>query len=107
MTTVFLDEALSATFSWLHISAGPIFADAFDASGTLLASASSVGQMYGTSTFADVGPIMRVTFRDGNGQIGVGRIEFDTVPDPATLALFSLWTVGLMGYGWRRRKGTA
>ncbi|MBN2258508.1 MAG: PEP-CTERM sorting domain-containing protein [Anaerolineaceae bacterium] len=43
-----------------------------------------------------------------NGQIYILSSEFiRAIPEPSSLALFSIGSIGMFAYAWRRRKWTA
>jgi hypothetical protein len=61
-------------------------------------SALGVGQ-FPTSEVRPVGPIFGPSFEVASAVSGV--------PEPSTLTLLGLGSLGLLGYGWRRRKQAA
>jgi hypothetical protein len=108
MTIVFLDPAISFTVNWVTVSGNDIYATGYDSGGGVVTAFSVTGLpspvSYGSFGWAGIGsPISKLTFHDGTGMIGVGRIEFEAVPAPGAILLGSIG-VGIVS--WLRRRRT-
>lgn len=102
MTVVFTTPAASVTADWITAWGNSIYATAYDSGGAVLDMQSETGLSaitYGTFTFSGLGPIAKITFHDGPGTIGVGRLAFTSVPEPLTICL-----LGFGGLLLRRRR---
>jgi len=99
MTVVFIQPVTSFTVDFLTLPEVTIYGDAYDLGGNPIAGFSSSG--YGQwSVFT--GLTKKITFHDGTGMIGVGRIEFQPIPAPGAILLGSIG-VGIVGWLRRRR----
>lgn len=99
MTVVFIQPVTSFTVDYVTVSEATIYGTAYDLGGNPGAGFSSSG--YGSwSVFT--GLTKKITFHDGTGMIGVGRIEFQPIPAPGAILLGSIG-VGLVGWLRRRR----
>ncbi len=99
MTVVFIQPVTSFTVDYVTISENTIYGTAYDLGGNPIAGFSSSG--YGQwSVFT--GLTKKITFHDGTGYIGIGRIEFEAIPAPGAILLGSIG-VGLVGWLRRRR----
>jgi hypothetical protein len=99
MTVNFAIDALSVTFDWVTITGNSIYATAYDSGNTALDSWSMTGltgTTYGVHTFSGVGPIHHVSWHDGTGYIGVGRLNWTTIPAPdaAFLGMIGITIIG-------------
>lgn len=105
MGVSFDQGATSVSFS--GVSLNTVFiADAFDMNGVLLASYTPTflpAVQYYSHTFSGIGVIGRVEFHDNANFIGVGRLEFEPVPEPATAGLGLLAAVQCLASRVRRR----
>jgi hypothetical protein len=98
MTVVFIQPVTSFTVDYLTISGATIYGTAYDLGGNPGAGFSSSG--YGQwSVFG--GLTKKITFHDGTGMIGIGRIDFEPIPAPGAILLGS---IGVSIVGWLRRR---
>jgi len=109
MTVVFTPVVTQVRFDWLSIIGNSIFATAYDSSDVLLQTQSVTGlsgTTRGSFTFSGLGDIAKTTFHDGTGMIGVGRLEYSPIPEPASVIVWSLLGALGIAVGWwtRRRK---
>jgi hypothetical protein len=107
MTIVLLNPAVSFTVDWLTVGSSDIYGDAYDSGGGFLASFFAGGSTtptddYGSWSYSG-SPVSKLTFHDGTGLIGVGRIEFEPIPAPGAILLGGIG-IGLVG--WLRRRRT-
>jgi hypothetical protein len=104
MTIVFLNPAVSFLADWVAIGSSDIYATAYDSGGGVLAGfgAGGAGTYYGSFGYTG-SPVSKLTFHDGIGQIGVGRIEFEAIPAPGAILLGS---IGVGVVSWLRRRRT-
>jgi len=99
MTVVFIQPVTSFTVDYLTLPDVTINGTAYDLGGNPIFAFSSAG--YGQwSVFT--GLTKKITFHDGTGMIGVGRIEFEAIPAPGAILLGSIG-VGIVGWLRRRR----
>ena len=99
MTVVFIQPVTSFTVDYVTLSEVTINGTAYDLGGNPIAGFGGSG--YGQwSVFT--GLIKKITFHDGTGMIGVGRIEFQPIPAPGAILLGSIG-VGIVGWLRRRR----
>lgn len=105
---VFIDDVSIVTADWVSIYSNNFFMDAYDSGGNLLATQSTTGlsgTSHGSYTFSGIGQIAKISFWDGTGLVGIGRLQFDTTPIPAPGA-FMLGSIGVGFVGWLRRRRT-
>ncbi len=92
MTVVFTPEVTVLTIEFLTIDGSELTGTAFDSAGQSLDSfffdPAGEDPAYGSHTFSDIGSIAAVTFSDGTGEIGVGRLLYTQV-DGGCLAVTS------------------
>ena len=105
MTIVFLNPAVNFAVYWFTLC-NDIYATAYDSGGSVLGAFSATGLPgpidYGS--FIYVGsPVSKLTLHDGEGWIGVGRIEFEAIPAPGAILLGGIG-VGIVG--WLRGRRT-
>ncbi len=94
-------KATSVSFDGLSLNTD-FYATAFDAGGNVLDTfhaGSQPGAAYVSHTFSGLGEIARVEFHDHNNFIGVGRLDYQPVPEPAAIGMCGL----LAGVSMRRR----
>ncbi|MHC4891114.1 MAG: hypothetical protein ACYTEO_16810 [Planctomycetota bacterium] len=106
LTVVFATPAASLTADWLTIIGNSIYATAYDSRGGVLGSDSATGlsgTSHGTFTFSGIGSIAKISFHNGTGMIGIGKLSFTPIPAPGAILLGSIG-VGLVG--WLRRRRT-
>ena len=107
MTIAFLDPVVSFTVDWTTISGSDIYATGYDSGGGVVIAFSASGLPgptdYGTFGYALGTPVSKLTFHDGTGQIGVGRIEFEAIPAPGAILLGG---IGVGVVSWLRRRRT-
>ena len=101
--TVLWDQPISSlTFSWA-IFGNSVYADAYDASGNLVDSFSSVGgPTHGQATLSGWG-ITRVSWHDGDVQVGVDSMSWTPIPAPGAILLGG---IGVGFVSWLRRRRT-
>jgi hypothetical protein len=106
-SVIFNDLASSVTAYWVSVGGNDVFATAYDSSNNILDTFSATGLSditYGTTTFSESAGIAKISFHDHTAFIGVGKLDFQTVPLPPTVFLLGSGLLGLAG--WRRlRKG--
>jgi hypothetical protein len=106
-SVIFNDLASSVTAYWVSVSGNDLFATAYGSNGNVLDTFSATGLSaltYGTVTFSQSAGIAKISFQGDMGYIGVGKLDFQTVPLPPTVFLLGSGLLGLVG--WRRfRKG--
>jgi hypothetical protein len=106
MTIVFINPAVNFTVDWLTIGGNDMYMTAYDSGGGVLTAIGVTG-LSGPTDYGSFGyagsPVSKLTFHDGIGQIGVGRIEFEPIPAPGALLLGGIGA-GLVG--WLRRRRT-
>ena len=92
MTVFFTPEVTVLTIDFLTVLGSDLTGTAFDSAGQSLDSfffdPAGEDPAYGSHTFSDIGNIAAVTFSDGAGQIGVGRLLYTQV-DGGCLAVTS------------------
>jgi hypothetical protein len=103
LATVLWDQPISSvTFSWAIFS-NEIYANAYDASDNLVDSFSLVGAPpNGQATLSGSG-ITRVSWHDGNAQVGIDSMTWTPIPAPGAILLGGIGA-GLVG--WLRRRKT-
>jgi hypothetical protein len=99
-----------ATLSGAPIPTGSIDALAFDPSGTLFGinlaeggPGSSAGAP-GNTSLVTVNPTTGAITTLGPSLPGLDAIVFQLVPEPSSLALMTVGSIGVLGYAWRRRR---
>ncbi len=107
MTIVFLDPAISFTVDWVVINGNDVYATGYDSGGGVV-TAFSVSGLLGPTDYGSFGsaggtPVSKLTFHDGTGMIGVGRITFEPIPAPGAILL---GTIGVGVVSWLRRRRT-
>jgi hypothetical protein len=100
MTIIFLNPVTSFTVDWVTVGGSDIYGDAYDSGGGFISGFMSTGP-YGS--WGSVGLVSKLTFHDGTGQIGVGRITFEPIPAPGAILLGS---IGVGVVSWLRRRRT-
>lgn len=107
MTIVFTKPATYVRVDWIAADSSDIYTTVYDSDGSVLAGSFSAGAgtLYGGDAYQVFsGPLIsKLTFHDGTGWIGVGRIAFEPVPTPGAILLGGIG-VGLVG--WLRRRRT-
>ena len=103
LVTVLWDQPIqSVTFTW-GIFSNEIYANAYDASNNLVDSFSLVGAPpSGQATLSGWG-ITRVSWHDGNAQVGIDSMSWTPIPAPGAILLGGIGA-GLVG--WLRRRKT-
>lgn len=90
ITVVFTNGASWVKADWFTIFSNSIYATAYNDMGNVVDMRSATGlttdPAWGSFIFS--GDIAKITFHDGKGTIGVGRLEY--VPEPATICLLGL-----------------
>ena len=105
MTVVFTATASSVTADWLSVAGSSIYATVYDSGDVVLGSDSATGlsgDSHGTFAFSGLGPIAKISFWDGTGLIGVGKLSFAPIPAPGAILLGGLG-IGVVSF-LRRRK---
>jgi len=100
MTVVFIQPVTSFTVDYVTLVDVTINGTAYDLGGNPIAGFSSSG--YGQWTVFS-GLTKKISFHDGTGMIGIGRIEFEPEPIPAPGAIL-LGSIGVSIVGWLRRR---
>ena len=103
LATVLWNEPIqSVTFSWAIFS-NEIYANAYDASNNLVDSFSLVGAPpNGQATLSGWG-ITRVSWHDGDAQVGIDSMTWTPIPAPGAILL---GTIGVSLVSWLRRRKT-